>query len=98
MLPTRSPLIYLWSGEEGRSSLPTTLHLAQGAGLIPGPRAWESWLSIWPSKTPLWQGVGGAYLFFFSFLIFLAMLHGMWDLSSLTGDRTCVPYSGSAEP
>ena len=25
---------------------------------------------------------------FFSFLSFLAMLRGLWDLSSLTGDRT----------
>ena len=26
---------------------------------------------------------------------FPAMLHDMWDLSSLTGDWTCSPWSGS---
>ena len=29
--------------------------------------------------------------------LFLAALHGMWDLSSLTRDRTCAPCIGSAE-
>ena len=29
---------------------------------------------------------------------FLAMPPGLWDLSSLTRDRTRAPYSGSAEP
>ena len=30
----------------------------------------------------------------FIYLKLLAMPHGMWDLSSLTGDQTCAPYSG----
>ena len=29
------------------------------------------------------------------FLIFLAVQHGMWDLSSLTRDQTCTPCTGS---
>ena len=32
-----------------------------------------------------------------SFLNFLAALCGLWDLNTLTRDRTCVPCSGSVE-
>jgi len=31
-------------------------------------------------------------------LFFLAMLHGFWDLSSLTKDQTWAPCGGSMEP
>ena len=34
--------------------------------------------------------------FFLSFFFF-AVLHGVWDLSSLTRDGTCAPCSGSTE-
>ena len=34
---------------------------------------------------------------FFCFFIFLATPSGMWNLSSLTGDQTCAPCSGSME-
>ena len=36
-----------------------------------------------------------SFFFFFSIFFFLpAMLYGMWDLSSLTGDQTHTPFSG----
>ena len=35
--------------------------------------------------------------FFFFFFNFLAIPHGMWDLSSLTKDGTSVPCTGSVE-
>ena len=38
-----------------------------------------------------------AFLFSFSFFSFLAMPCSMWDLSSLTSDRTGAPCSGSVE-
>ena len=31
------------------------------------------------------------------FILFLATLHGMWNLSSPTRDQTCAPYIGSME-
>ena len=34
---------------------------------------------------------------YLSIIIFLATLHGMQDLSSLTRDRTCAPCTGSME-
>ena len=43
----------------------------------------------------LWCPATFRYIFFFFF--FLAAPHGMWDLSSLTRDRTHAPCSGSAE-
>ena len=37
-------------------------------------------------------------MLFFKFLfIYFAVLCGMWDLSSLIRDQTCIPCSGSAE-
>ena len=37
------------------------------------------------------------FLIHFFVLLFLAMLHGVWDLSSPTRDQTCAPCIGSAE-
>ena len=37
------------------------------------------------------------YLFFFFFFSLLAMLHSMWDLSSLTRDQIHTSYIGSKE-
>ena len=36
--------------------------------------------------------------YLFKTIYFLAVPHGMWDLSSPIRDRTCAPCSGSAEP
>ena len=42
---------------------------------------------------------GLIFFFFFKFyFIFLAVLHGMWDLSSHTRGGTCTPFIGSTEP
>ena len=43
-----------------------------------------------PNKTALKEGLP-ALLFAFSFIYFLAILCGMWDLSSLTRDGTHTP-------
>ena len=40
----------------------------------------------------------GCFWFLFVWLVFLASPHGMWNLSSLTRDRTPAPCSGSVEP
>ena len=47
-----------------------------------------------PPNVCLWETLSNRILFFF---FFLAMPHGMWDLSSPTRDRTHAPCIGSAE-
>ena len=46
-----------------------------------------------PCKYPWLTEVGRSFYLF----IFLAVLHGLWDLSSLTRDQTCALLSESAE-
>ena len=43
------------------------------------------------------EGLVSLSLAFPIFFFFGATLHGMWDLSSLTRDRTLAPCSGSPE-
>ena len=68
----------------------------------PGHLALESLLSPLSFVAPYLfventNGELGYILFFFFFFNFLAKLHGMWALSSLTRDRKSVPCLGSAE-
>ena len=42
-----------------------------------------------------WNSLAFSFLFLKFFCLFLAALHGMWDFSSPTRDRTHTPYSGS---
>ena len=46
-------------------------------------------INIWPLLFLLPPAL--SHHFFFKIFIFLAMLHCMWDLSSLTRDRICTP-------
>ena len=43
------------------------------------------------------QKIGTTAMFIFFFLVGGDVPHSMWDLSSLTRDRTCNPCIGSAE-
>ena len=56
-----------------------------------------SFLFILGREPSLLSGFLKIFIFLTFLKIFLATPYSMWDLSSLTRDRTCIPCSGSAK-